>query len=117
MKFITPSPQEVRLGLRAMRALIDSKDTKSPTEAEMLAAIQRVWGTSHDLTQITAITPDELARELPEGPLRRQLVTGLTALALYDGEAQAGEIALIGAFARALGVADGVTGTLRQYAD
>lgn len=117
MHFERPSSPQVLAGLRAMRTLIDSKGTPDPAEETFLETVQRVWGTTHDLTRLRPIPPEELAREIPEGPLGRQLVTGLVALSLLDGEAQPAEVACITAFAAALGVPDTARKTLTQLAD
>lgn len=117
MEFKRPTPPQVLAGLRAMRTLMESKGRAGAEEETFLEMVQRTWGTSHDLARLPPITPEELAREIPAGPLRRQLVMGLVALSLYDGEAQPAEVERIAAFASALGVPDTARKTLTQLAE
>lgn len=116
-EFTRPTGAEVRSGLRAMRTLLEAKGSASGEEGAFLEAVQGVWGTSHDLATLETISPEELAREIPAGPLATQLVAGLATLALIDGKAEPAEIECIRAFARALGVADDATKTLTQLAE
>lgn len=120
MQFIHPNPEQVRLGLRAMKMLIQSKQhekAEDGAELAFLAGLQRFWGTALDLAALPPITPEELAQGLAEPALRRQLMAGLTALALIDGEAQPAELALLGAYAAAFELPDRVTGVLRKHTE
>lgn len=117
MDFARPTPPQVHAGLRAMRTLIEAKGAPSADDEAFLAAVQRVFETDFDVARLAPISPAQLAERIPEGPLRRQLLAGLVALSLYDGEAHPQEIAHIGAYAAALGVPDTARKTLEQYAD
>lgn len=120
MQLVHPDKDQVRLGLRAMKTLIESKEHEKRDdgiELEFLAGLQRVWGTAHDVATLAPITPEELADGLVEPGLRRQLMAGLTALALIDGAAQPVEIELLGAYAAALEIPDRVTGPLRKHTE
>jgi hypothetical protein len=120
MELIYPDTAQVGLGLRAMKALIESKEQDKADggiELEFLAGVQRFWGTSHDVATLSPITPEELASGLAGPALRRQLMVGLTALSLIDGEAQPAEIELLRAYAAALEVPDSVTEVLRKHTE
>jgi hypothetical protein len=73
-------------------------------EGHMLEAIQRIHGTVYPLEQLDPITPVDLARELPDPQLRRQLVQGLIVMSLIDQEASQQETDLVEQFSEALEV-------------
>jgi hypothetical protein len=120
MELIYPDTAQVGLGMRAMKALIESKEhdkAEGGVELDFLAGVQRFWGTSHDVARLAPITPEELAGGLVEPALRRQLMVALTALSLIDGQAQPAEIDLLRVYAAALEVPDRVTEMLRMHTE
>jgi hypothetical protein len=74
------------------------------SELHMLASVQRIFGTTHVLEQLSPITPTDLAQEFPDAQLRQQLVQGLIVMSLIDGTANARETDLVEQFAQALEV-------------
>ena len=69
-----------------------------------MEAVQRIFGTTHEMEQLAPITPVELARAFPDPQLRQQLVQGLIVMSLIDGKANAQETDLVEQFAQALEV-------------
>ena len=104
MELKIPSPEQAYWGLRAMKTVALADGMLDDSERHMMEAIQRIFGTTHELEQLAPITPAELARELPDPQLRQQLVQGLIVMSLIDGKANAQETDLVEQFARALEV-------------
>jgi hypothetical protein len=117
MEFVQPTNNQVHAGLRAMRSLLVCKPEANREEMSFLHSVQRVWGTHFDVNALPPISPKELAEALPDPRLRKQVIAALTALSLYDGEAQPQEIEIIAEFAQALEVPDTTTHTLHQLAE
>jgi tellurite resistance protein len=99
-----PSPEQAYWGLRAMKTVAMAEGALDESERHMMASIQRIFGTTHDLEQLTPIMPAELARALPDPQLRKQLVQGLIVMTLIDGKASPKEADLVEQFAQALEV-------------
>ena len=104
MELKMPSPEQAYWGLRAMRTVALADGELSASEVHMLEAIQRIHGTAYPLEQLEPITSVDLAQELPDPQLRRQLVQGLIVMSLIDREASSQETDLIEQYAQALEV-------------
>jgi len=105
MLFQRPTPEQVRVGLGALKtlALCDSIELE-PAEREMMMSVQRVLGTHHDIDLVPALGPAEVARQIEDPGIRHQIVCALIVVSLIDGEANETELGLLEAFAFALEV-------------
>jgi len=74
------------------------------SELHMMEAVQQMIGTTHQLEQLSPITPVELARALPDQQIRGQLVQGLIVMSLVDRKASPQEGDVVEQFAQALEV-------------
>ena len=74
------------------------------SELHLLASVQRIFGMTHEMEQLSPITPEDLALGFPDPQLRQQLVQGLIVMSLIDGKANAQETDLVEQFAQALEV-------------
>jgi tellurite resistance protein len=104
MELKIPSPEQAYWGLRAMKTVALADGMLDDSERHMMEAVQRVFGTTHEIEQLAPITPAELARAFPDPQLRQQLVQGLIVMSLIDGKANAQETDLVEQFAQALEV-------------
>ena len=104
MELKIPSSEQAYWGLRAMKSVALADGALDDPELHMMEAVQRIFGTTHELEQLAPITPAELAREFPDRQLRQQLVQGLIVVSLIDGKANAQETDLVEEFAQALEV-------------
>ena len=104
MELKMPSQEQVYWGLRAMKTVALADGALDDSELHPLESIQRMHGTTYPLEQLEAITPVDLARELPDPQLRHQLVQGLIVMSLIDREASSQEADLIEQFTQALEV-------------
>lgn len=104
MELKIPSREQAYWGLRAMKTVALADGTLDDPEMHMMEAVQRIFGTTHDLEQLAPITPTELARAFLDPQLRQQLVQGLIVMSLIDGKANAQETDLVEQFAQALEV-------------
>lgn len=104
MELKIPSPEQAYWGLRAMKTVAMADGSLDESERHMMASIQRIFGTTHDLEQLDPITPAELARAFPDRQLRKQLVQGLIVMTLIDMKASPKEPDLVEQFAQALEV-------------
>jgi uncharacterized tellurite resistance protein B-like protein len=104
MELKIPTPEQAYWGLRAMKAVALADGTLNDSEWQVMAAVQRVFGTHHQTEELEPITPEELAVALPDPQIRRQLVNGLVVMSLIDREVTPQEADLVERFAAALQV-------------
>lgn len=104
MELKIPSPEQAYWGLRAMKTVAMADGALDASELHMMEAVQHIIGTTHQLEQITPITPMELARALPDQQIRGQLVQGLIVMSLIDRKASPEESDVVEQFAQALEV-------------
>lgn len=105
MELKIPSPEQAYWGLRAMKTVAMADGALDASERHiMMESIQKIFGTTHELDQLSPLTPSELAQAFPDPQLRQQLVQGLIVMSLIDGKANARETELIEQFAQALEV-------------
>ena len=117
MELHRPPPELVPFGLRAMKMIAAADGVFSDAERGLLATAQSVFGTHHDVDALGPIEPDELAHQLTDPALRRQIVRGMVVLSLIDGEASPAEASTVERFAAALGIETQDLGALRRLAD
>ena len=104
MELKIPSLEQAYWGLRAMKTVALADGKLDDSERHMMEAVQRIFGTTYSLEELTSIAPAELARAFPDPQLRQQLVQGLIVMSLIDGNANAQETELVEQFAKALEV-------------
>jgi tellurite resistance protein len=104
MELRIPSPEQAYWGLRAMKTVAMADGALDPSEHHMMESIQRVFGTTHDLEQLSPLTPSELAQAFPDPQLGQQLIQGLIVMSLIDGNVNDRETDMVEQFARALDV-------------
>jgi hypothetical protein len=117
MIFHRPDPAQVRIGLAAIKYLaLRERAELQAAERDMVASVQQLFGTSHDIDAIDPLGPDDIAARVVDPQLRHQLVCALIVASLIDGEATASEAETVDAFARTLGVEEKAVANLRQVA-
>lgn len=99
-----PTSEQARWGLRAMKTVALADGALNDSERQMLEAVQRVFGTTHEVEGLLPIAPEELAVGLPDQQIRNQLVNGLIVMSLIDQEVKPVEAELVERFAVALHV-------------
>jgi len=104
MELNIPSQEQAYWGLRAMKTVALADGALDDSELHLLASIQRIFGTTHEVEQLSPITPTDLARGFSDPQLRQQLVQGLIVMSLIDGKANVRETNLVEQFAQALEV-------------
>jgi hypothetical protein len=117
MELLTPPPELVSYGLRAMKTVALASGGFDTQERALIDAAQRWLGAELDVDALEPITPEELAGVLLDPKLRRQLVFGLLLLSLADGEASREEADAVESFARALEVDAHEVTTFRRLAE
>ncbi len=73
MELKIPNSEQAYWGLRAMKTVALADGTLDESERHMLEAVQRVFGTKHEVDGLEVITPEELAAGLPDQQIRRRL--------------------------------------------
>jgi hypothetical protein len=117
MHFKRPSPEELRVGLAALRYLAqDERDQLTASQHDMLAALQRVFGTRHDVDRIEPLGPAEAAARLDDPQIRQQILSALIVFSLIDGEPSERAAELVDLYAYAFGVEEKSVANLRQVA-
>ena len=104
MELKMPSPEQAYWGLRAIKTVALADGVLDESELHMMEAVQRIFGTTHELEQLAPITPTDMAQAFPDPQLRRQLVQELIVMSLIDREASPQETDLIEQYAQALEV-------------
>lgn len=112
-------PNEVaNAGLRAIFTVACADGEVTPLETAFIDSVQTNILRSHvDLARLVGIAPEELAEAVPAGELRTRIVCGMVVASCIDGEATVEEVAVIEAFARALGVDLAPVRTARRLAN
>lgn len=105
MELRIPTSEQAWWGLRAMKTVALADGALDESERQMLEAVQRVFGTDHQVDGLETIAPADLAAALPDAQIRRQLVNGLVVMSLIDQKVKPEEAALVERFASALQVA------------
>jgi tellurite resistance protein len=117
MMLAAPPPEVAHAGLRALRMVAAADGEIHDLERRFAGAVQtHILGTSFDFDGLEPIDPEELARAVPE-PFRERIVHGCLLAALIDGEASESEVALVDAFAGALGVSRDAIRTAEKLVD
>lgn len=116
MDFVLPEPEELKHGLRALVTVATVDGVLHDGERGVIDAAQKMLGGAYDLMDLEPITPEQLSKALPRELVRKQLFGGLIVMCMADGEINAGEAALIGRFADALGIEDGSVKNLERIA-
>ncbi|KYF88935.1 hypothetical protein BE20_19450 [Sorangium cellulosum] len=105
MRLLHPSPEEARIGLRAMKMIASRDGDLSAAARNLLMAAQRhVLRTDDDLDALPPIAPEALAKGFVDPALREQLVSSMLVLSLTDGPPSPAQLELVRSFAEALGV-------------
>lgn len=121
MPLLTPPPELVLPGLRAMKSVLTVDGPIDATQRALLAFAQRhTLHSDHDIDALAPITPEELAAALPrEGneALRRQFVQGMVMLSLTGVAVSKRAADTVRRYAAALGVDDPLLDHLRQYSE
>ncbi|MCA9541778.1 MAG: hypothetical protein KC620_22935 [Myxococcales bacterium] len=116
MQIIHPTPDEARLGLRAIKTVLIADGVLNPAEAHMLVAAQKyITRTDFDVHALPAIEPDALAAGVQRPELRQQLIGAMVIHSFASGEAGPEQLDAIRGFAQALGVELAEIETLQHY--
>lgn len=100
-----PSPEEARLGLRAMKTVATSGGSFPAAARRLLEASQRMFlGTSEDLDTLPLITKEAFAEAFTVPELREQLTRAMVVLSLVSGKPDPEVTEEVRAFAQALEV-------------
>jgi tellurite resistance protein len=112
-------PQQLELGLRAVKMVAMADGEFDLRERKLLAAADRALrqpgSPPADLDALVAIEPAELAAAISDPLLRTRIVQAQIIMAMMDGDIEASEYAVVVRFAEALGVDEPRLENLRQY--
>lgn len=115
MQLVTPTPEQGRLGLRALWTVATVDGPPNPEERSVLEAAARFTNADCDLDALEPIDPESLAASFTDdGHLRWQLTCALVLMSMADREPTSDEAALVERYARALGVDNDMVGTLKK---
>ncbi|MCA9688979.1 MAG: hypothetical protein KC636_05175, partial [Myxococcales bacterium] len=121
MEFKLPSPEQFKLGIRAVYSVAIADGPIGDGERAVLAAAARVIGrpigVDIDLDRLTPITPAALAAAIDDPQIRYQLIGAMVVMTFADADIDGPEVELVEAFARALDVKDGALTALRHLAE
>jgi tellurite resistance protein len=105
MQILTPPAELLPFGLRALKMIATANGVFDENERGLLDTAQAIFGSHHDLDALEPLEPTELAAKIVDPGLRRQLVRGMVAVSLIDGEASPEEADLVERFADAFEIA------------
>lgn len=105
---LSPVPEAVaHAGLRAAKTtcLIGGRSELSPLQRDFLEAVQKhILGVAISLSDLTTISPEELADAVVDPELRRRIVWASILAGAIDGVLDTEEVAQVERFAAAMGV-------------
>lgn len=108
MQLVRPSPEQAPWIARAMKTVAATPGPIRPGARALITAAQDfLMGTHTDLDAVAPLTPAELAANVTDPALRAQIVHGMVTISLVEEIPPQPQVALIRAFARALGIEDG----------
>ncbi len=114
MEFLTLTPTQVELGLRAMCAVALADGSLDQREQSLLRVSAQALHFGGDPMALAALEPEE-ARDALESPmLRERLLQAMVVMSLMDGEVRPEELALVDRFARVLGIEEPRVRSLHQ---
>jgi hypothetical protein len=118
MRLLRPDPAAALLGLRAMKTMASATGAMGPSQRAIMEAARKIiLRIDADIDALPPVTPRELASGFPAPELRRQFVNGMLVVALADGVPARETVAMVEAFAEALGVATPELTDLRRLAE
>ncbi|MGE0321829.1 MAG: hypothetical protein AB7K71_18645 [Polyangiaceae bacterium] len=116
MKFVFPTPEEAKPGIRALKTVLESDGRLSVVERQVLEAGKRnVLKQDFDIDALEPITPDQLRAAIERPEIKKQLVTAMVVASLASGEANEHQLRTIEEFAKALRVELHEIEQLRKY--
>jgi len=117
MQFQRPNTEQVRAGIGAMKYLaFYERPYLEPAEREMLAGVQRVFDTAHDIDMVEPLNPFSVAHCVSDPQIRRQILCALVVFSLIDGQGTVVEARIIDAFAHAFGIEESAVRSLERLA-
>lgn len=114
MALITPSAHESLASLRAIKTVITRCAPIADVQRSAMELAQRHFlSTDHDIDQLAPIAPDELAAEIAEPALRRQIIQVMCAYVMLGQDIRPEHIQSISAYSRAFGLDEPALNQLR----
>ena len=119
MDLLQPSPAQAPFVLRAMTMVAKAGESGlgQPQRAIMDAAQRVLLHTELDVDGLPPITPEELAEQIDDPALARQLVRGMLVMSLADGPTSESQATLISLFAAALSVDEPAVKAIQRLAE
>ena len=114
-------PQQIELGLRAVKMVAMADGEFDARERKLLAsaerALRRPGEAARDLDALAPIEPDDLAAKIADPLLRERIVQAQIIMAMMDGDIEASEYAVVARFAKVLEIDEPRLVNMRQYMD
>ena len=118
MELTTPPLEVARAGMRALKTVALADGELHALERRLIeSAQQHILKSSFELDALQPISPAELAQEVAAPELRERIVSACILVCLIDGVASPAEVALLEAFASALGVTSQAVRDVRRLVD
>ncbi|MCB9753788.1 MAG: TerB family tellurite resistance protein [Myxococcales bacterium] len=123
MKFQLPTPHQLRAGARALATIARVDGPLADSERAQLEAARDILGgaveppVQFDIDALEDITPAQLAAEIDDPQIRRQLLGGMIVMSFADSSIDRPEVALIAEYARAFELDDAAIHNLRRLAE
>ena len=117
MQHLLPlTPEQIHLGLRAMKTVAVANRTLSDEERELLSAVAETLGSEASAEALEPVSPEEVAEGIPDPDARNHVAQMLVFTAQIDGAVTSDELRVIDAFAGALGIESAWLDEVREAA-
>jgi hypothetical protein len=104
MTLAIPTPEQAKMGLRAVKTVVTAARPLDPTRRALIVAAQKHFlRVEADVDALDRVDPDALAAAVPEPVLREQLAHALCLYVMVPDEVDRAELAAAQRFAEALG--------------
>lgn len=104
MNFLSPTPDQSLAGLRAIKTVVTANGPVDATRRALIDSTQKlVLHTNHDFDRLDPITPEALAEEIVDAPLRDQFSRALCLYVMFPDSPPRTEVEVAERFIRTLG--------------
>ncbi|WP_437632885.1 hypothetical protein [Sorangium sp. So ce854] len=116
MDIVVLQSHEIPAALGALREVALADGPLAPAERAVIEEIAALHGARADVDGLPRVTPEAVARAIPDPHRRKRLVQFALVTAMADGAVTAAEVDAVEALDRALGVREPGVGVLRLVA-
>jgi hypothetical protein len=116
MDLVVLDRKQTPFALRALRGVVASNGTVTPSERRFIEVVGELHGTKVDVDALAAVTPGEVGEAITEPHQRKRVVQLAAIAAMVEGDVTASEVAAVRALASGLRVEEAALRVLDNIA-